>query len=88
MKRIRGKIVQGQHVLFANLEVWVHIETPDSWRGDFALPQDQHITVQTFRLIAQDGREGEIVIRKISPSDHGDTLINFQGQGLFEKPSN
>lgn len=87
MKRIRGKIFEGQRLLFNDLEVWVHFETPDSWRGDFALPRDQHIAVQLFHLIADDGCEGDIFIRKVSPNNHGDTLVNFQGQGDFEKPS-
>jgi hypothetical protein len=86
MKRIRGKIASGQKVLFDDLEVWVHIEAPDMWRGDFAIPHDQALDAITLRLIAHDGREGDIRICKVSPSNHGETLVNFRGESCFETP--
>jgi hypothetical protein len=87
MKRIRAKIVDGVQILLDDLEVWLHFEAPDSWRGDFALPRDKPVAGNSFRLIAEDGRQGEILISKVSPSNYGDTLFNFQGRGLFEQPA-
>ncbi len=78
--------MDGDRVLFEALEVWVHLDARESWRGDFALPRDKHIDTAIFRLIANDGREGDIRIEKVSTSDYGDTLVNFQGRGRFEKP--
>jgi hypothetical protein len=86
MKRIYGKILDGEQVLFDKLEIWVQPAGADAWHGDFALQPDQFIACKTFRLIAEDGREGEIAIGKISPSPHGDTLVTFRGRGAFAEP--
>ena len=88
MGRVKGKIFAGNSLLFDGLEVWVEVEPSGTfkiWPGQFSLPSDHQISPgKSYRLVADDGREGSVVIQPVTSGSHQDTRVFFGGVGAFE----
>ena len=90
MGPVKGNILDGDEVIFENVDVWVERipgKRASDWGGKFIVPGINFPDTGTYRLVADDGREGRILITDTpSWSEQQDTTVFFKGDGPFERP--
>jgi hypothetical protein len=88
MERLRGKLMDGDRILFDAIEGSITIkEGPglQEWRGRFWLPAGGQVQPgRKYCLLRDDGRAGELLVESFeSPATGGDVAL-FQGNSRFE----
>ncbi len=87
MPWVKAAIYDVDKVLFDNLDVWVEVIQEGalkSWHGSFSISDVKFIEPGgPFRLVASDGRRGEILISRVSAGSHQNTHVSFVGSGSF-----
>jgi hypothetical protein len=57
-----------------------------SWGGSFTLPVDGFIALGgPFDLLLHDGRQAQILIRDMQPTENGHIIVEFTGVGHFPR---
>lgn len=85
MEHVSGKITRGQEVAYANVKM--RLDVPElgslkSWNGGSTLPPGAFVELgETYRLHLRDGRQGDMLIKKISIGRHKGASVLFQGTG-------
>lgn len=91
----KATILLEDKVIWKDLSVW--IETIDSpgglkdWHGAFELPTGHVLgeledMTNTYHIVLDDGREGDILIARQQIGSHEPTRIRFQGTGPLGVP--
>jgi hypothetical protein len=90
MEHVKGRVLDRDKVLADGIEITVVIKSrvgAGSWYGCFIVP-DQWPPDPSgpVRLEFEDGRSGEILVRKIKDStpSSGQTTVLFDGRGALE----
>jgi hypothetical protein len=86
MEYLRANLKEGDQVLFEKLDVNLYVRKSASglehWHGSFELPAGGHIEPgETYKLILENKRSGDILISDISISNDLPTLVHFLGSG-------
>ena len=88
MERFRGKLMDGDRVLFDEIEGSIAIkEGPglQEWQGRFWLPDGAQVRPgDRYCLIRDDGRAGELVVQSSGPDANGLHVAVFEGNSRFE----
>ncbi len=86
MERVRGKILDGEKVVFDNVDIGIEIIEPPlsgvkTWYGAFTVEGLSGVEPGgPYRLILEDGRSGNIRINKLKSSSSWTTVL-FEGNG-------
>ncbi len=86
MERVRGKILDGEKVVFDNVDIGIEIIEPPlsgikTWYGAFTAEELSGVEPGgPYRLILEDGRSGNIRINKLKGSSSRTTVL-FEGNG-------
>jgi hypothetical protein len=85
MEQVSGKITRGQEVAYDDVGMWIDVKEQGglkSWNGGFTLPPGTFVELgATYRVHLRDGRQGDMVIKKISVGSHKGGSVLFQGDG-------
>jgi hypothetical protein len=88
MERLEGKLLDGDQVLFGEIEGSITIEEGPGlpeWRGRFWLPDGGRVEPgRTYGLIRDDGRAGERIVESFGPDATGGDVAVFQGNSRLE----
>jgi hypothetical protein len=88
MERFRGKLMDGDRILFDEIEGSIAIrEGPglQQWRGRFWLPDGAQVRPgDRYCLIRDDGRAGELTVESSWPGASGGHIAVFEGNSRFE----
>lgn len=89
MAIFNAKIFEGDSVLLENievdLEVYVEPSGLSSWDGWFTLPGLKFSELQgNYRLVLEDGRSGDMWIKKVAYHNSEETAVHFQGTGPLQ----
>lgn len=86
MPQSYGTIKQGDKIILENISIWFDVtKDPRSglkdWHGSFTLSSEKYIEPGgPYRLILDDGRQGDILISDVQISGSGSS-VQFQGSG-------
>lgn len=85
MEHLAGRITRGQEVAYDDVNIWIDIHDRGSfrsWNGGFTLPPGTFVELgETYRVYLRDGRQGDMLIKKISVGNHKGASVLFQGAG-------
>jgi hypothetical protein len=88
MERFRGKLMDGDRVLFDEIEGSISIREGtglQQWRGRFWLPDGAQVRPgDRYCLIRDDGRAGELTVESSWPGASGGHIAVFEGNSRFE----
>ncbi len=85
MERVRGKILNGEQVVFDNVDIGIEIiesraSGGEAWYGGFTKKGLSDVERGgPYRLILEDGRSGNILIDKLERSSSGRITVLFHG---------
>ena len=85
MEQVSGRITRGQEVAYDNVGMWIDVHERagvKSWNGGFTLPPGTFVELgETYRIHLRDGRQGDMLIKKVSVGNHKGASVLFQGTG-------
>jgi hypothetical protein len=89
MERVGGRILDGDIILAADVEVMLEVITPPlgpkSWHGALVLSDPWPLEPSgLLRLELEDGRSGTILVSNTEYSTPGQTTVLFEGTGALE----
>ena len=89
MEYVKGRVLDGDKSLAGGIEItieWIQERFGRStWRGCFIVPKPWPADRRgSLRLEFEDGRSGEIEIRRTKPSTSDQTTVMFTGTGVLE----
>lgn len=89
MEQVLATIRDGETVLVEGVTAWVQVTRGPSgqstWRGSFMQPQGAFVPVGgPYRFETEDGRSGQIHIRRNTAGAPKPTQVDFNGTGRFE----
>ena len=87
MKLHRATLKEGDNVVLQDIQIYLDETTNPrngliERRGSFDLPRDKYIDVGMYRIILNDGRQGNIIINSAS-IHNGTQSATFVGSGEF-----
>jgi len=88
MEHVRGKLPEGDRILFDEIEGSITIKDGpglQEWRGQFWLPEGSPVEVGgEYCLVRDDGRAGALIVDRFEPGPAGGDLAVFEGNSRFE----
>jgi len=89
MEYVKGRVLDGDQLLAGGIEItveWIQERSgQSSWRGCFIVPNPWPVDRGgSLRLEFEDGRSGEIAVRKTKPSTSAETTVLFTGKGALQ----
>jgi hypothetical protein len=88
VERLRGKLLDGDQVVFDEIEGSIAIkEGPglQEWRGRFSLPDGSWVEPgRKYCLLRDDGRAGRLIVESFGPGATGRDVVEFHGDSRFE----
>jgi hypothetical protein len=88
LERLEGKLLDGDQVLFGEIERSITIEEGTGlpeWRGRFWLPEGGRVEPgRTYGLIRDDERAMERIVESFGPDATGEDVAVFQGNSRLE----
>ena len=84
MMQFRGQLKLADEVLFDDLAVWINVasvtERVQHWRGQFTVPPHSPFEQSgPYRLVLNDGREGDLLIENTGADSDEEMIIQFIG---------
>ena len=88
MEHVRGRVLDGAEVLADGAEITLVVNRwggPKNWYGCIVVSSRTRIAGPgaPLRLEFEDGRSGEILVRKTKPLAAGQTTVFFDGAGAL-----
>lgn len=88
MEVVRGQVQKNDQVVIEDVEIYLDIQATGplkSWNAHFDLEESvPDLMSGQFRLVLQDGREGDFFVANLSIGSEGITGVDCQGSGPLD----
>lgn len=83
MIQLRGQLRLSDEVVLDDLDVWINLssasEHAQHWHGQFTVPAHTPLEQGPYRLVLNDGREGELTVENWGVDVAEEATIQFIG---------
>lgn len=88
MQPFHGTIKKSDKVILEDIDVWITVIKPplgaQEWRGNFKASPGQIQMGSQYKLILEDGRSGEILVKNLEIRNSGPMFVHFIGTGPLD----